>query len=798
MVGWLAVLVCTAGCVDAGVVTCADDRVCPLGTVCDETHHTCVHPDQLTACGGDPDRTPCSFADSAGFCLDDVCIPEGCGDGVVTAPEECDRNDLGLATDCSGLGFYGEGALTCTDECIYDESACAGLGICGDHQIDSFMVGGVLRTEACDAAPGEVVSTCALQGFYSGTDVTCNGACSYDTSGCSGTCGDGFHDPPELCDGKPPNESCIDLGYDLGFLDCSPLCGADQTLCHKIGLDRLNIPTTATVVELTGGSASDIYLIDADDKLFHFDGTAWAPVTLPVGERPVAVWSVGVDDTYLLVGQDLGLYLLHGSAGAWVDTGVMVVSGTSGILWASGPDDVYLFAPGHSTHWDGTQWSKLNQLNGLSYFVDAGGTGPGDVWLIATSPIESDVLWHFDGSVLTHLDSPTSSPNAVWAAAEDDVWVGGVELAHYGSEGWEEFVQPQPGSVAAIWGTAGNDVYAALDESVMHFDGTAWTNLADTGKDLMDVWGSGPSNVFVSGVLGTLLNYHGALWRDTGFASPTAQLGGVYAASAEDVFVVEVDPAGFIPLGRVHHFDGANGWSVELEQVTVLFSAIWGSSNSDVYAVSDQGEIWHRDASDWSQDIVLTGAQLHGIWGYGPDAVYAVGASIARRDAGGWELETMPITTQLNGVWGSSATDVYAVGDGGSILHRDALGDWQVEVSGTSENLEAVWGSSADSVWAVGGNGTLLHRTGGAWQAIETNSFAVFSGVTGTPDDELFIASFQGLLYHWDGVHLSPMKPDDGLSPLSGATALEAGQTTMFVGEGRLLRLYRSIDWLAP
>ncbi|MCI0457632.1 MAG: hypothetical protein L0Z62_11730 [Gemmataceae bacterium] len=65
----------------------------------------------------------------------------------------------------------------------------------------------------------------------------------------------------------------------------------------------------------------------------------------------------------------------------------------------------------------------------------------------------------------------------------------------------------------------------------------------------------------------------------------------------------------------------------------------------------------------------------------------------------------------LIGVWGSGPNDVYAVGDNGLILHSSDQGaTWAPEVSGTTSNLTGVWGSGSSIVYAVGANGTILRR----------------------------------------------------------------------------------------
>ena len=53
----------------------------------------------------------CILTGAEGECLDGLCIPHGCGDGKVTAPEDCDGTDLGGVT-CVELGYYQDAGLT--------------------------------------------------------------------------------------------------------------------------------------------------------------------------------------------------------------------------------------------------------------------------------------------------------------------------------------------------------------------------------------------------------------------------------------------------------------------------------------------------------------------------------------------------------------------------------------------------------------------------------------------------------------------------------------------------------------
>lgn len=90
--------------------------------------------EQLAPCADAADGAECSYpGTSAGNCLGGVCIAAGCGDGLVTAPEQCDRTELG-GTSCLDLGFYAAAGLACNPDCTFDDAACTGY--CGNQVLD--------------------------------------------------------------------------------------------------------------------------------------------------------------------------------------------------------------------------------------------------------------------------------------------------------------------------------------------------------------------------------------------------------------------------------------------------------------------------------------------------------------------------------------------------------------------------------------------------------------------------------------------------------------------------------------
>ena len=114
-------------------------------------------------------------------------------------------------------------------------------------------------------------------------------------------------------------------------------------------------------------------------------------------------------------------------------------------------------------------------------------------------------------------------------------------------------------------------------------------------------------------------------------------------------------------------------WTAINTDSSSALGGVWGSSGSNVFAVSSSGWIRHYDSSGWSW--MATGSDL------------------------------------LSGVWGSSGSDVFAVGIDGQIVHYDGS-SWSAMSSGTSVWLHGVWGSSGSDVFAVGPDGTILHYSG--------------------------------------------------------------------------------------
>src|SRR5205823_280919 len=91
---------------------------------------------------------------------------------------------------------------------------------------------------------------------------------------------------------------------------------------------------------------------------------------------------------------------------------------------------------------------------------------------------------------------------------------------------------------------------------------------------------------------------------------------------------------------------------------------LWGQS--DLYAATSAGEIWHLSSltspGTWTSERSADNNALQSLWGSDDSDVWAAGARIVHRDANGVWTALPPAAGDHNAVWGSGAGDVWIAG----------------------------------------------------------------------------------------------------------------------------------------
>jgi hypothetical protein len=272
--------------------------------------------------------------------------------------------------------------------------------------------------------------------------------------------------------------------------------------------------------------------------------------------------------------------------------------------------------------------------------------------------------------------------------------------------------------------------------------GKAWGAMTSgTKNELSAIWGSSSSDIFVSGVSGTLLHYDGRAWGAM-TSGTTNILTSLWGQSSSDVFAVGLN-------GTVLHYSG-KAWGIMTSGTTDDLWQIWGQSSSDVFVAGSNGTILHYDGKGWA--VMTSGTKYHlaGVWGSSSYDVFAVGnnGTVLYYNGKAWGAMTSGTTNSLSCVWGRSSSDVFAVGSNGTILHYDGKG-WAVMTSGTTNDLDCVWGNSASNVFATGENGTILHYDGKSWDAMTSGTTNYLTYVWGSSASDVFVVGMAGTILHY-------------------------------------------------
>jgi hypothetical protein len=200
-----------------------------------------------------------------------------------------------------------------------------------------------------------------------------------------------------------------------------------------------------------------------------------------------------------------------------------------------------------------------------------------------------------------------------------------------------------------------------------------------------NAWASGPEDIWAASALlgecferGVILHWNGKAWSSVTIGD--RPLTGIWGRAARDIWAVGTG-------GAIFHFDGCT-WSAVPSGTTQRLLSVWGSAADAVWTGGDDGTMLRWNGATWSSIPIGTNRRIERIWGSGPDNVWAVGGDGALGDGKGdgygsifhwngtaWSSQDAGTKSwlYLGGVWGSGPNDVWAVGatgmTTGAVLH---------------------------------------------------------------------------------------------------------------------------------
>lgn len=300
--------------------------------------------------------------------------------------------------------------------------------------------------------------------------------------------------------------------------------------------------------------------------------------------------------------------------------------------------------------------------------------------------------------------SETDEPAVItWEAALEDDDRGAYLMAwHDGaSEVWVVGGQPEAGIV--LKGTASSLQAVALPEDTPLLN---W------------VHGTGPDDVWVGGLSGTVLHWDGTAWEDRSLPIEEA-VWGVHAVSATEVWAVGGTSAWGGEAAQIHQWSGGAWTSPDLPEVLDglgnLFKAF--DDGTDLWACGFQGAVVRTSdgqrvdavATGYAQDIVT----VHGLPGQDPIFVGGRGTgAILEVDGEGLSVAATA-RSGLSGVHVMDDGRAVVVGERGFAGLYDPSTDELIEAEVLTEDvLHGVVVDGDGRIWAAGGN---LYTAGDAF-----------------------------------------------------------------------------------
>ena len=292
--------------------------------------------------------------------------------------------------------------------------------------------------------------------------------------------------------------------------------------------------------------------------------------------------------------------------------------------------------------------------------------------------------------------TPSGAPLS-WSTVYDDITLGGAFLSV-----WEKNAE-----VFAVGGGLGNGSPTLV---VRGAEGR-WSLLSPGGSEtLWWVFGQSPSAVWMVGEQGRIVLWNGSAFIEHRFPT-TATLFGVWASVEGEAWAVGGSPTMGTGAANdvVLHWDGAS-WQREPlpgpARGETLYK-VWGRSKDDVFAVGENGALWHRRAGVWEDERNAIGASesLTSVTGCADEIFAAGGQTVAELHADSWLHLLLPDTARVVGVaCGMTPENLLLVGWGSLKLFRASNGWRDDTFVEPYVDLHGSWMTADGEAWAVGGD----------------------------------------------------------------------------------------------
>lgn len=229
-----------------------------------------------------------------------------------------------------------------------------------------------------------------------------------------------------------------------------------------------------------------------------------------------------------------------------------------------------------------------------------------------------------------------------------------------------------------------------------HFDGTTWT-VVPTGvtADLGGVWGASANDVWVVGAAGTILRWNGTAFTKQ-ITNQTRTYHAVHGSSANDVWIVGGSD-GASRTGELMHWNGTTLAPRTNQFCSYGIYTVYAASPTNVWLGGGQQNACQWNGTSWV-DRRMNNSYYDAVSSLyvGPTKAYAVYlGDIYRNDGASW-------------------TRVYGLPD---------IEGWE------APSIRELTGRGDNDIWATGSHGFVVHFDGQTWTPTRIPGNADYSGI---------------------------------------------------------------------
>lgn len=438
------------------------------------------------------------------------------------------------------------------------------------------------------------------------------------------------------------------------------------------------------------------------------------------------------------------------------------VWGDGSVVWAVGERGTLLKLSGGA-------WSKV-AIGTTSGLYAIWGSAANDVWAVG----EAGMVCRFGGISWTcGREFPmTSTALALTGTSRTNLWAFGTmsDAWHWNGSTWSARTKPAtPSTVLGAAALGTNILAVGLDGAGMLYDGTSWRTLTlgSSMQSFAAAWASSASNSYIVGSGGAILRFDGMTARphSSGF---TGTVSAMWGSSERDVWVFTLDGLG-------HHYDGTR-WTATTLPAEGYSATGYGSSN--LWVGASAGRLMNYDGTRWTITSTRDAmAPIRGIYIASSDRVALVSSSAVQFWDGARFTITYTPTWLPRAVWGTGPNDIWVAGTPGCPYARWNGATWTAgNVPGCTAGIAAIHGTSATNLYMVSdGSGDSVYRWDGTkFTTVSTGSMAGKTAVyaVGT---RTFITTASGeVLIGNSGIWTTSLKLGDSLGYIAGFAADKA------------------------